>query len=540
MKKVVLNSILLGAVLICFTGTFFLNALLQIRKTEGILYRVYESQAKNLVEHIELLAQEMVRDFLYVHRGLPDLSGQADIDTGFRIREAVLVSLQNILWELGKKQDLDLTSHSIQEFLIQHRLSAIAIWNQDGELLGRMGNLSESDLSFWSDSLRREQGEFFIGADSGKPGYYLVAMKGGGKAAWLGVLLDFQGMKHWATREALRLASSEVSIAGVRYISLVGPGAQIVAQWGEQKGRQDPDVLEVSHLSSLDPQINIVVGMELEEISRLSRGNRISVLTVTVIMAIISIALSLFFYTLQQRHSKRLEEMKEALRNEERLSSLGRLARGLAHEIKNPLNAISMVVQRLSLEFSPPQEEKVQEFKELTSLVRSEIKRLKELVDSFIGPTQSKKDFKEEDLVRLLEDLTRLLQEEARSKDLEIKLHYERRPLIVRMDYMRLYQAFLNILKNSLESLSKGGRIEVLLRQERGKEVKISIRDTGRGISTEDLGKIFEIGFTTKEKGLGLGLPLAREIILAHGGQIKVESGLGAGTLFTVTLPLAR
>lgn len=540
MKKVALNSILLGAILICFTVTFFLNALLQIRKTEGILYRVYESQAKNLLYHIDLLAQEMVKDFLYVHKGLPNTGEPADIDTGFRIREAVLESLQNILWELGKRQELDLSSHSIQEFMTQHRLSAIAIWNHDGELLGRIGHISDFDLSFWADSLRREEGGFFIGAGIEKPGYYLMAMKGEGKAAWLGVLLDFQGIKHWATIEALRLASSEVSIAGVRYISLVGPGAQIITQSGQDKERHDPNVLEVSHLSSLDPEIRIVVGMEVEEISRLSKGNRDSVLTVTFIMAIISVALSLFFYALQQRHLKRLEEIKEALRNEERLSALGRLARGLAHEIKNPLNAISMVVQRLSLEFRPLQEEKEQEFKELTSLVRSEIKRLKELVDSFIGPTQSKKDFKEEDLVRLLEDLTRLLQEEARSKDLEIKLHYERRPLIVRMDYMRLYQAFLNILKNSLESLSKGGRIEVLLRQERGKEVKISIRDTGRGISTEDLGKIFEIGFTTKEKGLGLGLPLAREIILAHGGQIKVESGLGAGTLFTVTLPLAR
>jgi signal transduction histidine kinase len=110
---------------------------------------------------------------------------------------------------------------------------------------------------------------------------------------------------------------------------------------------------------------------------------------------------------------------------------------------------------------------------------------------------------------------------------------------LIKMDSERLTQAFINIMKNGMEAMGKGGilRIETHASAD---HVKVVISDSGSGIPPDQMGKIFNYYYTTKEKGVGLGLPIAHRIIEAHGGQLKVESRIGSGTKVTITLPVDR
>ena len=108
------------------------------------------------------------------------------------------------------------------------------------------------------------------------------------------------------------------------------------------------------------------------------------------------------------------------------------------------------------------------------------------------------------------------------------------------LDRQRMHEALWNLVNNGLQAMPEGGRLRVTAKRHEGKEVLIQIADTGEGIPPENLGKIFDYYFSTKEKGMGLGLPLAHKIIQEHGGMIEVKSVVGAGTTFLVHLPISR
>jgi len=109
---------------------------------------------------------------------------------------------------------------------------------------------------------------------------------------------------------------------------------------------------------------------------------------------------------------------------------------------------------------------------------------------------------------------------------------------LMKLDRQRLQEALWNLVNNALQAMPEGGRLTLGARSPDGKEVIIEIADTGQGIADEDLGRIFDYYFTTKEKGMGLGLPLAHKIIREHGGTIQVESKAGKGSTFRVSLPV--
>ncbi|MCD6294342.1 MAG: ATP-binding protein [Deltaproteobacteria bacterium] len=107
------------------------------------------------------------------------------------------------------------------------------------------------------------------------------------------------------------------------------------------------------------------------------------------------------------------------------------------------------------------------------------------------------------------------------------------------MDGNKIKQVLINIVKNAMESITGSGTVTILMRSIEKDKVVISISDTGTGLAEDDVDKIFNLDFTTKEKGLGLGLALAHEIIQAHGGEIRVQSAPGVGTTFEIVLPVA-
>jgi signal transduction histidine kinase len=171
-------------------------------------------------------------------------------------------------------------------------------------------------------------------------------------------------------------------------------------------------------------------------------------------------------------------------------------------------------------------------------VVREEIRRLNGIIEDFVGPARERRtDFRPERLIDLLERVVQLAKEEVGSRDIQIQSEWEDPNLMVYMDSGRMHQALLNLIKNALESVVGQGKIIISAHPNGAHHAVVRIEDTGVGIPAKDLERVFEFEYTTKEKGLGLGLPMSREIIQAHGGDIKVESEPGKGTTLEIILP---
>jgi signal transduction histidine kinase len=245
-----------------------------------------------------------------------------------------------------------------------------------------------------------------------------------------------------------------------------------------------------------------------------------------VCIAILSIG---FLYRSQARHLANMREMERRLHRAERLSAMGRLAAGVAHEIRNPLNAMGMACQRLQKD----------NLDQLSKVIRDEIRRLNQIVEEFIGFSRCGHPvLKQEDITALLRQMALLVEEEASSRGISLRRDWPESPLMIWMDADKIRQALFNIIKNAMESIPDQGTITLALSREGRRWVAVRISDTGTGLSPEEVEHIFDPDYTTKEKGLGLGLALAHEIIEGHGGEIRVKSAPGRGTLFEVVLPV--
>jgi signal transduction histidine kinase len=258
-----------------------------------------------------------------------------------------------------------------------------------------------------------------------------------------------------------------------------------------------------------------------------------------VIIALLSMWL---LYHDQNRHLAGIVEIELQLEKAERLSSLGQLAAGVAHEIRNPLNAISMATQRLKRDFVPSDPQKVDEFQNLSGVIKDEIKRLNGIIEEFLTFSKSRRlDFCKFSITEVLQKIVNLIREEASTRGITIETTWRHAPALISMDVNKLQQALLNLIKNAMESITEAeGKVFITVDKEGKNYIVVKISDTGCGMTSDEMGKIFSPEYTTKEKGVGLGIPLAFEIIRGHGGDIRVSSRQGNGTTFEVILPRER
>jgi signal transduction histidine kinase len=261
-------------------------------------------------------------------------------------------------------------------------------------------------------------------------------------------------------------------------------------------------------------------------------------------------------FWVQARHVTERRALEAAMGREQRLAAVGNLAAGVAHEIRNPLNAISIGLQRLRKEFPPAESEAQAEYVGFTEIMQAEVGRLNAIVDRFLTLARpSRLTLTEEPLVPVLEELLTLLVPQASAQAIRVVTDLSLKEARVRMNRQQLTQAFMNLLLNAIQAMPSGGtltlqaamlpadRVGAIGGQREGPTLprpvaRVAISDTGPGIPPEHLDRIFEPYFTTKEGGTGLGLALAHKIIQEHDGRIDVEAQVGSGATFVVVLPI--
>ena len=231
-----------------------------------------------------------------------------------------------------------------------------------------------------------------------------------------------------------------------------------------------------------------------------------------------------------------VQEIESDLELSRRLSAIGRLTGGVGHEVKNPINAIVVHLELLRNKISGPDAPALRHL----DVIQSEIHRLDRVVETLVDFSRPVElTLEDEDLRQLTSSVLTLASAEMAAQNVSLETELSKRAVVVRVDADMLRQAILNVVLNASQAMPNGGTVRVSLREE-SRFAVLSIADTGEGIAREILPRIFDLYFTTKRDGNGIGLAMCYRIVHLHNGLIEVESEPGRGTVFTLRIPLSH
>ena len=235
-----------------------------------------------------------------------------------------------------------------------------------------------------------------------------------------------------------------------------------------------------------------------------------------------------------------LRELESKLHQVEKAAVVGRLAAAIAHEIRNPLNYINLTLDHLRSSYAPADAAKRETFERLADQLKSEVQRINRHITDFLKYSRpSALELEPLDLREQAEDALRVIAGRATERGVETELKTEGPLPLVVADKDSLRSMFTNLLINSLEAIDgDGGTVKIKISSESAGSARVEITDTGKGIAPEDIAKIFEPYYSTKETGTGLGLAIVKKAIDDHGGSINISSKQGSGTTFVIILPV--
>ena len=236
----------------------------------------------------------------------------------------------------------------------------------------------------------------------------------------------------------------------------------------------------------------------------------------------------------------RTRELEAQLYNAEKAVVVSRLASAIAHEIRNPLNYINLTLDHLRATFAPDDPKKRETIDNLTRQLKLEVARINTRITEFLNYSRPVKlEPRKLDLVEIARDALSIFEAQAADSNVEARVETQGEPPAVIADPESLRSALTNLIINSFQAMDgSGGKLRISLSSEDdGRSARIEVSDTGRGIAAEDISKVFEPYFSTKETGTGLGLAIVKKAVDDHQGTISVKSKLGEGTTFVITLP---
>ena len=234
--------------------------------------------------------------------------------------------------------------------------------------------------------------------------------------------------------------------------------------------------------------------------------------------------------------------LEERLHAAERSAAMGRFASALAHEIRNPLNSISLTIDHVRTRLAPADETRRDEFQALMATLKSEVTRLNRLVGDFLSSGQpARLDPRPCDVGAVVRETAALVEHKARDQAIVVEVDAPPSLPATVADPELLKTCFLNLVLNAFEAMPGGGRLSLAVRLEGppdARAIAVLVSDTGVGMSAEATAIAFEPYFSTKETGVGLGLALVRRIIEGHGGRAELDSTPGQGTSVRLLLPV--
>ena len=570
-----LRPLILALVILLFLSLILVMGIMDLGRLDRTLVRFMENRGLDIVTTVENVAQE---NLAYLYQTLKEDRGDGVNafvplrDEEFSPQEALVKGLVALAREIdGEWRAEHLDEDALRRLADRENLWLIAVLDEAGTIVFK-------SREFITDILPESKEKMGEGKDLivdlfnrfgklNEVGYIALRRKDG--SGTILMALDNAGLRYWSAKIAIGKAIDDVGIGqGLQYLIVISEYGKVLGRAGELREESEKiddvaldvlkekldmasrkttfggvDLLEITVPIRLDGKVAgfARVGLNRESSDRILRENRNRMIISTIFIMATGILSMVAIYLNQKKYSLRMEEMGKRLQQAEKLSALGQLAAGVAHEIRNPLNAISMASQRIRREYAPAEEEKKRGFQNITGIIRDEIKRLNRIVEEFVIFSRSRRlEFTSESITTVLERMASLIREEADLKGIAIRTEWEGNdPLVIPMDVDKLRQAFYNLLKNAMEAIAGQGRIDISARRNGAGRVSIRISDTGCGLTAGEIDHIFDPEYTTKEKGLGLGLALAHEIIRGHGGEIRVESAVGVGTTFDVLLPLS-
>jgi len=567
-----LQPIAIAIVCAVFIGIILIMGIIDLQRSRKILLGFMENQGLRIIGVVERLSQENLNALIQAYQR--DSGGTYVPHTD----ETLLPqkSLTAALVDIGREIDNEWKANRVNadylgKYADEKDLWYIAVLDRRGKVVYQSRSLS-ADLigGDASTALKKEEVNIDLFARLGKLrkiGFVALRRKDG--SGTVIIALDRDGQKFWGMKVSIEKALERLGQGqGLVYIAIMDERDVILGSQGQspekwEKGNlpideilagtkkfasrkvlsHDKKILEIVAPIYLFEKVAGVVrlGLDREGTDEILAENRRNIIIFMASVILITLLSMWILYRNQNRHLAGIVEMERHLEKAERLSALGQLAAGVAHEIRNPLNAISMASQRLKREFMPADDDKIKEFQVLAGVIRDEIRRLDGIIEEFLTFSKSRRlELHDYSVAEVLQKIVNLIREEATQKGIAIETRYNNEPAIIPMDVDKLQQAILNFVKNAMESISAAGNIILSVDADGRDRVSIKISDNGCGMTSEEIERIFNPEYTTKEKGLGLGLPLAHEIIRGHGGEIRVVSQQGVGTTFEIMLPAGK
>lgn len=541
---------------------------LDIRRSESNLVGFMEDQALSTISVMQRLTEENLKSII----AAPDKKGdvktarQEEVSYSKRwVIEALTEFGRNIdeQWKKGK-----INNNSLRKLAKENKFWYLAVLNRQGQAVYQSGPLR-------TDMLEKKELENggrklttieLMEKIRAKRGIGFVALRRKDNSATVVINLDKPGLIYWSLKVAVEKGIRKIGEGhGIIYLQIIDDQKKLLSGIGQlTPGLGDNDfnfqeilsgkviivsrkvdadnvkILDMAAPLFIDKKVVSVVriGLDRGSMDKIIAENRQNIFVFMIFVVLMAILSMWLLYHDQNKHLAGIIEMERRLEKAERLSSLGQLAAGVAHEIRNPLNAISMATQRLKRDFVPADSGKADDFQNLSGVIRDEIKRLNGIIEEFLTFSKSRRlELSNFSVVEVLQKIVSLIREEASARGITIETKWRQIPAIIPMDINKLQQSFLNLIKNAMESIPEKGKITITVDDEGKNYIVVSIADTGCGMTIEEMERIFSPEYTTKEKGLGLGIPLASEIIRGHGGEIRVISRKGEGTTFEVVLP---
>jgi signal transduction histidine kinase len=560
MKKSFLNSKVIISITLLLFAIILAQSILEYRSSRKAVLDLLNNQADALIISVARSGE----------RGILAYESEQE-----KIRQR-LFAIADMIDRLDRFGNA--ASAELGEIKEQNNLVMLTIYNKGGVAQYSVGTdypgYGELEANFSKDSTSIEESRKalgFINAPDQRHAFAVALKRSRGGSIVVGIdaseLLTLR-----KTFGAGSVIDEVGSSPGVKYAGILGSGHVLAASrdfpndlvddWYHQTtsdyqietrlrkmpvGR-GPDIFEAIGPFTVAGEFygNIVIGVDTEYLSLLTAKLRRDIFWRSMLFLIVAVT-AIGGFLMRQNFkdlSKQYVEIQNDVQRLERdkalsskLVAMGELASGVAHEIRNPLNAIKVIIQRLEREFKPQADEA--EYRELTGVIKKETERINNTIGQFLSfarpPVLHKTISDINDCIR---EVVNLFEPRARLKNCAVKSSFGNLPVIC-FDSEFCRQAILNLLENALAAVDTNGLIEISTYR-RDSSCCIDISDNGHGIAENEKSRVFDLYFTTKPSGTGVGLPMVLRIVKEHGGRIDLLDSPSGGALFRLEIPLEQ